>query len=167
MPRDCLSELKTRVTMMIFWLVAVRETGVSRHQGGPIEGPPETPRTSVFYNVSPRHRVLGLHQSTDVWGFQGGPQLGPPDAERRQSLGQRHWLTASSCVWIIASATCLMAFPSLGTARAGLAANTLPWLSKTACHARLPMAWLEMQRLSHTWHLQIFFQFNSKLFFFY
>ena len=26
---------------------AVRETDVSRHQGGPIEGPPETPRTSV------------------------------------------------------------------------------------------------------------------------
>ena len=27
-------------------LIAVRETGVSRHHGGPIEGPPETPRTS-------------------------------------------------------------------------------------------------------------------------
>ena len=25
---------------------AVRETDVSRHQGGPIEGPPETPHTS-------------------------------------------------------------------------------------------------------------------------
>ena len=28
---------------------AVRETDVSRHQGGPIEGPPETPRTSVLW----------------------------------------------------------------------------------------------------------------------
>ena len=30
---------------------AVRETGVSRHQGGPIEGPPETPRTSQHYRI--------------------------------------------------------------------------------------------------------------------
>ena len=27
---------------------AVRETDVSRHQGGPIGGPPKTPRTSVL-----------------------------------------------------------------------------------------------------------------------
>ena len=54
-------------------LIAVRETGVSRHQGGPIEGPPETPRTSQRYRIG---------------GFQRGPQSGPPDAERRQSLGQ-------------------------------------------------------------------------------
>ena len=32
-------------------LIAVRETGVSRHQGGPIEGPPETPRTSQHYPI--------------------------------------------------------------------------------------------------------------------
>ena len=32
-------------------LIAVRETGVSRHQGGPIEGPPETPRTSQHYRI--------------------------------------------------------------------------------------------------------------------
>ena len=32
-------------------LIAVRETGVSRHQGGPIEGPPETPRTSQHYHI--------------------------------------------------------------------------------------------------------------------
>ena len=32
-------------------LIAVRETGVSRHQGGPIEGPPETPRTSQHYRT--------------------------------------------------------------------------------------------------------------------
>ena len=31
--------------------LAVRETGVSRHQGGPIEGPPETPRTSQHYHI--------------------------------------------------------------------------------------------------------------------
>ena len=30
---------------------AVRETGVSRHQGSPIEGPPETPRTSQYYRI--------------------------------------------------------------------------------------------------------------------
>ena len=30
-------------------VLAVRETSVSRHHGGPIEGPPETPRTSVLY----------------------------------------------------------------------------------------------------------------------
>ena len=28
-----------------------RETGVSRHQGGPIEGPPETPSTSQHYRT--------------------------------------------------------------------------------------------------------------------
>ena len=32
-------------------LIAVRETGVSRHQGGPIEHPPETPRTSQHYQI--------------------------------------------------------------------------------------------------------------------
>ena len=32
-------------------LIAVRETGVSRHQGGPIEGPPETHRTSQHYRI--------------------------------------------------------------------------------------------------------------------
>ena len=32
-------------------LIAVRETGVSRHHGGPIEGPPETPRTSEHYRL--------------------------------------------------------------------------------------------------------------------
>ena len=32
-------------------LIAVRETGVSRHHGGPIEGPPETPRTSQDYHI--------------------------------------------------------------------------------------------------------------------
>ena len=31
--------------------LAVRETGVSRHHGGPIEGPPETPRTSQHYRI--------------------------------------------------------------------------------------------------------------------
>ena len=31
--------------------IAVRETGVSRHQGGPIEGPPEPPRTSKHYCI--------------------------------------------------------------------------------------------------------------------
>ena len=29
--------------VLFFRTLAVRETGVSRHQGGPIEGPPETP----------------------------------------------------------------------------------------------------------------------------
>ena len=29
----------------------VRETGVSRHQEAPIEGPPETPRTSQHYRI--------------------------------------------------------------------------------------------------------------------
>ena len=32
----------------LFATFAVRETDVSRHQGGPIEGSPETPRTSVL-----------------------------------------------------------------------------------------------------------------------
>ena len=31
-------------------LIAVRETGVSRHQGAPIEGPTETARTSEHYH---------------------------------------------------------------------------------------------------------------------
>ena len=36
-----------------FWreFFAVRETGVSRHQGGPTEGLPETPRTSQHYRI--------------------------------------------------------------------------------------------------------------------
>ena len=28
-----------------------RQTGVSRHHGGPIEGPPEIPRTSLHYST--------------------------------------------------------------------------------------------------------------------
>ena len=31
--------------------IALGETGVSRHQGGTIEGPPETPRTSHHYRI--------------------------------------------------------------------------------------------------------------------
>ena len=42
-------------------LIAVRETGVSRHQGGPIEGPPETPRASQYYRIE---------------GIKGVPDLG-------------------------------------------------------------------------------------------
>ena len=40
-------------------LIAVRETGVSRHQGGPSEGPPETPRTSQHYHIEGIHHVKG------------------------------------------------------------------------------------------------------------
>ena len=32
-------------------LITVRETSVSRHQGGSIEGPPEIPRTSQHYRI--------------------------------------------------------------------------------------------------------------------
>ena len=32
-------------------LIAVRETGVSRHQGGSVGGPPENPRTSQHYRI--------------------------------------------------------------------------------------------------------------------
>ena len=32
-------------------LLAVRETGVYRHHGGPIEGTPVTPRTSQHYHI--------------------------------------------------------------------------------------------------------------------
>ena len=42
-------------------LIAVRETGVSRHQGGQIEGPPETTRTSQHYRIE---------------GIKGVPDLG-------------------------------------------------------------------------------------------
>ena len=45
-------------------LIAVRETGVSRHQGGPIEGPPETPRASQYY------RIEGIKGVRD-WGTKG------------------------------------------------------------------------------------------------
>ena len=38
-------------------ILAVRETGVSRHQGGPIEGPPKTPRTSQHYRIE---RIKGV-----------------------------------------------------------------------------------------------------------
>ena len=37
---------------------AVRETSVSLHHGGPIEGPPETPRTSQHYRVEGIKGVL-------------------------------------------------------------------------------------------------------------
>ena len=42
-------------------VLAVRETGVSWHQGGPIESPPETPRTSQHYRIE---------------GIKGVPDLG-------------------------------------------------------------------------------------------
>ena len=38
---------------------AVRETDVSRHQGGPIEGPPENPRTSQHYHIEGINYVKG------------------------------------------------------------------------------------------------------------
>jgi len=47
---------------------AVRETGVSWHHGGLIEGPHEIPHISQHYRIE---------------GFKGGPQLGPHCAERR------------------------------------------------------------------------------------
>ena len=40
-------------------LIAVRETGVSRHQGVPIESPPETPRTSQHYHIEEINYVKG------------------------------------------------------------------------------------------------------------
>ena len=42
-------------------LIAVRETGVSWHHGGPIEGPPETPRTSQHYRIE---GIKGIPDST-------------------------------------------------------------------------------------------------------
>ena len=42
-------------------LIAVRETGVFWHHGGPIESPPETPRTSQHYRFQ---------------GIKGVPDLG-------------------------------------------------------------------------------------------
>ena len=53
--------------------IAVRETGVCRQNGDPIESPPETPRTLQYYHIE---------------RFKGRPQLGPHYAERRQSLEQ-------------------------------------------------------------------------------
>ena len=44
-----------------FKLIAVQETGVSQHHGGPIEGPPETLRTSQHYHIE---------------GIKGVPDLG-------------------------------------------------------------------------------------------
>ena len=46
-------------------LIAVRETGVSRHQGGPIEGPPEIPRTSLYYRIEGIKGVPDL----DKWKY--------------------------------------------------------------------------------------------------
>ena len=48
-----------------------QETGVSRHNRGPVEGPLKTPQN---------HSVVIPEES------HGGPQLGPYDAERRQSV---------------------------------------------------------------------------------
>ena len=43
--------------------LAVRETDVSRHQGAPIEGPPETPRTSQHYHVKEIEIEFSIHFS--------------------------------------------------------------------------------------------------------
>ena len=45
--------------------LAVRETGVSRHQGGPMEGPPETHRTSQHYH---NEGIKGVHGFLSVVG---------------------------------------------------------------------------------------------------
>ena len=44
-----------------YYIIVVRETGVSRHQGGPIEDPPETPPTwqHYIYNSS-------RHEKTEI-----------------------------------------------------------------------------------------------------
>ena len=67
---------------------AVRETGVSRHHGGPIEGPPETRRTSLHYRMewfkkrlthrTPPQRNIGLRLLSwprRRWGPQGTPRI--------------------------------------------------------------------------------------------
>ena len=51
--------------------IAVRETGVFRPPGGPIEDTPETTRTSQHYCLE---------------GFQGAMNLAPQDIERRQEI---------------------------------------------------------------------------------
>ena len=67
-------------------LIAVQETGVSRHQGGPIEGPPEIPRTSQHYRIElltwPKGKgstVFPLHaavpHSPAQWPRQARPTL--------------------------------------------------------------------------------------------
>ena len=53
--------------------VAVRGTAVSRHHGGPIKAPSETPRTLQHYRIE---------------GLKEGPRLGPYYAEKRKVLGQ-------------------------------------------------------------------------------
>ena len=63
--------------------VAVRETGSSRHHGGPIEGPLKPPpiSTSGYYRTK---------------GFKGGPQLDLHYAERHQPLRQPMWVIFQS-----------------------------------------------------------------------
>ena len=44
--------------------LAVRETSVSRHHGGPIEGPSETPHTSQHYHIEGIKELIIPHLQT-------------------------------------------------------------------------------------------------------
>ena len=56
--------------------IAVRETGISWHQGGPIKDPPETPYRLQHYRIE---------------GFEGSTELVPHYAERWWPLVQPMW----------------------------------------------------------------------------
>ena len=66
---------------------AVRETDVSRHQGGPIEGAPETPRTSQHYRIE---------------GIKGVPDLGTKgNGNKVFSVLRFRRASVSACVYKI------------------------------------------------------------------
>ena len=53
------------IRMMIIRCAAVRESGVSRHHGGPNEGPSETPRTSQWSKGDPHYPERRKSRTSD------------------------------------------------------------------------------------------------------
>ena len=70
----------------LFFTLAVRETGVSRHHGGPIEGLPETPvhhRTIILFFTDYYLLFFTLAvRETGVSRHHGGPIEGRPESPR-------------------------------------------------------------------------------------
>ena len=63
-------------------VLAVRETSVSRHHGDPIEGPPETPRTSQPPVLTVRETGVSRHHGHD----HGHAQAHPANSAQTVSL---------------------------------------------------------------------------------
>ena len=83
--------MQTRKAKTAIRRTAVRETGVSRHHGGPIEGPPETPRTSQHYHIEGINYLKGNGNTSflSVGSLSSSPHFFRMDLSSTHSFSDR------------------------------------------------------------------------------